>query len=276
MAGKPIRLGKAAGELNVGMSTLVEFLGSKGIKIDVSPNTKLEEEHYDILRKEFAADQSLKEQSKFSAVKREKRESVSIRDKEEETTHAPQVEEEDSEPISAEEIKRNIIMETPVAKVEEPVVEEPKVEEEPEQKTVSSGDVHVSVIGKIDLDRINSKTRPDKKKHEENKPKPVAQAPVEAVKPVVEKVEEVKAPVVEAKVETPEPEGPKEIETIRVERKVLTGPTVLGRIELPVERPKTPNQKSAAGQAAADAPGPTWEEQQMDGTNPKLFSIDPG
>lgn len=251
MAGKPIRLGKAAGELNVGMSTLVEFLGSKGIKIDVSPNTKLEEEHYDILRKEFAADQSLKEQSKFSAVKREKRESVSIRDKEEETTHAPQVEEEDSEPISAEEIKRNIIMETPVAKVEEPVVEEPKVEEEAEQKTVSSGDVHVSVIGKIDLDKINSKTRPDKKKHEENKPKPDAPTPVEAVKPVVEKAEEVKVVVPEANVE--EPEGPKEIETIRVERKVLTGPTVLGRIELPVERPKTPNQKSAAGQAAADA-----------------------
>ncbi|MCF8415712.1 MAG: translation initiation factor IF-2 [Crocinitomicaceae bacterium] len=253
MAGKPIRLGKAAGELNVGMSTLVEFLGSKGIKIDVSPNTKLEEEYYDILRKEFAADQSLKEQSKFSAVKREKRESVSIRDKEEETTHAPQVEEEDSEPISAEEIKRNIIMETPVAKVEEPVVEEPKVEEEAEQKTVSSGDVHVSVIGKIDLDKINSKTRPDKKKHEENKPKPDAPTPVEAVKPVVEKAEEVKVVVPEANVEESEAEGPKEIETIRVERKVLTGPTVLGRIELPVERPKTPNQKSAAGQAAADA-----------------------
>jgi translation initiation factor IF-2 len=256
MAGKPIRLGKAAGELNVGMSTLVEFLGSKGIKIDVSPNTKLEEEHYDILRKEFAADQSLKEQSKFSAVKREKRESVSIRDKEEETTYAPQVEEEeDGEPISAEEIKRNIIMETPVAKVEEPVakVEEPIVEEAAEQKTVSSGDVHVSVIGKIDLDKINSKTRPDKKKHEDNKPKPVAQAPVEAVKLVAEKAEDVKVVVPEAKVEEPDSEGPKEIETIRVERKVLTGPTVLGRIELPVERPKTPNQKSAAGQAAADA-----------------------
>jgi translation initiation factor IF-2 len=253
MAGKPIRLGKAAGELNVGMSTLVEFLGSKGIKMDVSPNTKLEEEHYDILRKEFAADQSLKEQSKFSAVKREKRESVSIRDKEEETTHAPQVEEDDSEPISAEEIKRNIIMETPVAKVAEPVVGEPKVEEESEQKTVSSGDVHVSVIGKIDLDKINSKTRPDKKKHEENKPKPVAPTPVEAVKSVVVKAEEVNVVVPEANIEEPEAEGPKEIETIRVERKVLTGPTVLGRIELPVERPKTPNQKSAAGQAAADA-----------------------
>ena len=38
---KPIRLGKAAGELNVGMSTLVEFLESNGVSIDASPNTKL-------------------------------------------------------------------------------------------------------------------------------------------------------------------------------------------------------------------------------------------
>ena len=59
MAGKPIRLGKAAGELNVGVSTLVEFLESKGVKIDANPNTKLESEHYDILQKEFAADQIL-------------------------------------------------------------------------------------------------------------------------------------------------------------------------------------------------------------------------
>ena len=72
--GKPIRLGKAAGELNVGISTLVDFLGSKGVKIDANPNTKLEEEHYDLLRKEFAADQNMKEQSKFTTVKKEKRE----------------------------------------------------------------------------------------------------------------------------------------------------------------------------------------------------------
>lgn len=47
MAGKPIRLGKAASELNVGVSTLVEFLELKGIKIDASPNTKLEEDQID-------------------------------------------------------------------------------------------------------------------------------------------------------------------------------------------------------------------------------------
>jgi len=38
MAGKPIRLGKAAGELNVGIPTIVEFLGSKGIVIDPTPH----------------------------------------------------------------------------------------------------------------------------------------------------------------------------------------------------------------------------------------------
>ena len=40
MAGRPIRLGKAAGELNVGLENLVEFLGSKGIEIDKNPIMK--------------------------------------------------------------------------------------------------------------------------------------------------------------------------------------------------------------------------------------------
>ena len=80
MAGKPIRLGKAAGELNVGVTTLVEFLESKGVKIENNPNTKLESEHYEILQKEFADDQTLKEQSKGSGLRREKRETISIRD----------------------------------------------------------------------------------------------------------------------------------------------------------------------------------------------------
>ncbi|MFT6281818.1 MAG: hypothetical protein ACJA0U_001951, partial [Salibacteraceae bacterium] len=34
---RPIRLGKAAGELNVGMSTIVEFLEGNGVTIDASP-----------------------------------------------------------------------------------------------------------------------------------------------------------------------------------------------------------------------------------------------
>ena len=38
-------------------------------------------------------------------------------------------------------------------------------------KTVGEGDLQIQVLGKIDLDKINSKTRPDKKKKPEKKEK---------------------------------------------------------------------------------------------------------
>src|SRR5690606_6370302 len=109
---KPIRLGKAAGELNVGMSTLVEYLASKGQEIDASPNTKLSPEQYDLLRTEFAADQNLKEQAKSTTIEREKRETISLRDDKKEVESKP-VESEDK-------------VEEP--EVQEPVVDKPKVQ----------------------------------------------------------------------------------------------------------------------------------------------------
>ena len=39
---KPERLRKAARELNLGMTTVVEFLASKGIEVEAKPNTKLD------------------------------------------------------------------------------------------------------------------------------------------------------------------------------------------------------------------------------------------
>jgi translation initiation factor IF-2 len=237
MAGKPIRLGKAAGELNVGVSTLVEFLESKGIKIENNPNSKVEGEYYDILQKEFSADQDLKELSKTSSIKREKRETISIRDSKQEEAPETQEDFDDSDPINVEEIKRSVFEEPKKEepKKEEPIVETPIVEtqkENSEAKTIGEGDVQVQVVGRIDLDKLNTKTRPDKKKT----PYVAPAKPVVPVQVTPEKKPE--TPVVEAPKK--EEEAPKEIETIRVERKILSGPTVLGRIELPVEKPKTP------------------------------------
>ena len=210
MAGKPIRLGKAAGELNVGIQTLIDFLQSKGIKIDTNPNTRLEPEHFDLLCQEFAADQNLKEQSK-SAARRERRESISLKDKPEETSTVETEEEEDDVTINIEEIKHQVFTETPKE-------ETPKTPESSSDST----DIKVQVVGKIDLSSINQKTRPDKKKPEPVQP--------EVIKEEV-KIEE----------KAPEKEAEPEIETIRFERQVLSGPTVLGKIELPVEKPKTPS-----------------------------------
>jgi translation initiation factor IF-2 len=242
MAGKPIRLGKAAGELNVGIPTIVEFLGSKGIVIDSSPTARLEQEHFDILCQEFAADQNMKEQSK-AALRREKRESLSIKDKpQEETVAQPVQEDEDEEDINLEEIKRQVLSVTPaapapvVAAPVEPVAAEPEVASENK----------VNVIGKIDLDAINQRTRPDKKKDaaaakEASKEEKTVPAPVAETAPSTP----TEAPAPESKPEPQAPAAPAEIETIRVARQTLSGPTVLGKIELPVERPRTPVASSS-------------------------------
>ncbi len=202
MAGKPIRLGKAASELNVGLPTLVEFLGSKGISIDSNPNTKLDPEHFQILCTEFAADQTLKEQAKGSSLK-EKKESISLKDARQELpVQEKQQEEEEGDEINLEEIKRTVF--------------------EPETVKPKANEPQVNVVGKIDLDQLNPKKKPEVKQ-----PEPIVEAP----KPVEPKVEEKPAAPV--------------IETIKTERTILSGPTVLGKIELPVERPKTSSSSAS-------------------------------
>ncbi len=59
-----IRLSKAATEFNVGVQTIVEFLHKRGHKIDSSPNTKLTQEMYNLLVKEYQPDKATKESSK--------------------------------------------------------------------------------------------------------------------------------------------------------------------------------------------------------------------
>ena len=74
---RPVRLGKAASELNVGVQTLIDFLKSKEIAMDFTPNTKLQQEHLELLRAEFAEDQNLKEKAKSSSNRNEVKESIS-------------------------------------------------------------------------------------------------------------------------------------------------------------------------------------------------------
>ena len=240
MAGKPIRLGKAAGELNVGIPTIVEFLGSKGIVIDPTPTSRLEQEHYDILCQEYAADQSMKEQSK-SALRREKRESLSLKDKPtEEQNSTPIVEDEDEGDINLEEIKRQVLNDaapkTPEPKIQEVVVE--KQEVAPQTPISEPSENKINVIGKIDLASINQRSRPDKKP-ENVTDKKATSAPVV---PAPEVAKKALAP--EKTKEEPVSKAP-EIETIRAERKTLSGPTVLGKIDLPVERQRTPVASSS-------------------------------
>ena len=58
-----IRLNKVKRDLNVGITTVVEFLQKKGYTIEANPNTKITEEQYAALVKEFSKDKDLKIES---------------------------------------------------------------------------------------------------------------------------------------------------------------------------------------------------------------------
>ena len=58
-----IRLNKVARDLNVGIQTAVDFLQKKGFSIESNPNTKISDEQYALLVKEFSKDKNLKIES---------------------------------------------------------------------------------------------------------------------------------------------------------------------------------------------------------------------
>jgi translation initiation factor IF-2 len=62
-----IRLITISKDLGVGIATAVEFLQKKGFAIEANPNTKIEDEQYMLLLREFSKDKNLKiESEKFS------------------------------------------------------------------------------------------------------------------------------------------------------------------------------------------------------------------
>ena len=69
-----IRLNKVQKELNLGLSTIVEFLQKKGIEIKEDPNAVVPEEGYQMLIEEFSADKKARMQSDSFTQERKNKE----------------------------------------------------------------------------------------------------------------------------------------------------------------------------------------------------------
>lgn len=127
-------------------------------------------------------------------------------------------------------------------KPEEPKEPEPKAEEkpveekqEPEAKAEEPEEraTKPKVVGNIDLDLLPARRKPGKQpKAEPKKPAPAAKDESKSPEPAPQK------PTEQPKTEEPAPEKPKQQEVIRGEAAKLSGPTVVGKIDLPAERPK--------------------------------------
>jgi translation initiation factor IF-2 len=245
--GKGINLLKAAKELNIGLGTVVEFLGKKGYSVEAKPTTKLSEEMYDVLLKEFQGDKIVREEAKQISIGKIRRDETPVPD----VPVRP-------EPRRPRDFENEEILIKNTGSFTPPHVEKPKpaappvtpppVEEKkepaPEEQPARPG---VKVVGKIDLNDLGGKTRqepaaPAVVKEEEPKapaPQPVAEIPVET------------AQVTPAPVPAPAPaEEPEEV--IRAKAEKLTGPNVVGRITLPVEPQRRKDQPVASSAGAAN------------------------
>ena len=236
------RLMAAAKEFNIGTSTLVDFLVSKGFGNDeLKPTSKLSEPMYRVLQSEFQQDKAAKEKAeKVELVKsggagepKKKRdeEDLSIKKKEAAKPVAKQ-----------EEVKPE------VKEPEKPVVVEKSVEVAPAVIKIDAPELEsLKVVDKIDLDAIDSSTRPKKstKKAAEEDKKPavkeeVVEEPKKGKKKAAKAEEKpVEAPVVEVKKEEEKIATPI-IENIQAKK--LTGPKIMGKIDLPVDNDTRPKR----------------------------------
>jgi translation initiation factor IF-2 len=251
------RLSKIAKELNVGISSLVDHLKSKGVDIESSPNTKVEENNYSILLEEFADAKLEKAKAKEVVASREKKPAVVVETpkKEEVVIKAKPAEMKRPEVIGTVDLNPKPKKVAPVKPVAKEVVKKVEVKKEEPKKVIkkkvepetikASIDklVKPEILGKIDLNppkkaKIVEAKKEAPKKEEEK----VIIAKKEVVKPVEKKAEVPIKEVVKEITEIKEVKEEKD-KTIVAKAAKLTGTTVLGKIELPVEKEREPKGK---------------------------------
>ncbi len=234
---KTMRLSLVAKQINVGTSTILQFLSAKGHKVDNNPNAKLNFELLTLLANEFGANQLLETQEVVKPL--EVVAEIPVAEPIIEKIPEPVVEEKKPEPVPTPVAEIPVVVEpvveipvVEVPKVEAPVVEVPKVVEK---------SIGLKVVGKIELDKKGNPVAP------KPAPKPVAEVkkveaipvdhPVEAVEKVIEEPVKEVIPTVDPIIAEPEL-----LQLIEAKGETLRGLTVLGKIELPVE-----NDRSGGG-----------------------------
>lgn len=150
-----IRLSKAIKECNVGLQTAVDFLNKKGSgEVEANLNTKISDEQYELLLKEFKPDSVLKDAANH--MLQQQKEEKERKEKEKAEAKAKAKAEAEAKAKAEEEAKA-------------------KAEEEAKAKKQA-----LKVVGHIDLDAPKKKAEPasEEKKQAEKPAKASAEAPV--------------------------------------------------------------------------------------------------
>lgn len=246
------RLVKVAKELNVGTTTIVEYLTSKGYEIDNKPTAKIGDDMYLDLVKEFQGSIDVKEKAdqliigNRPATKKEGEEERSIFNRPERVTETPAA----TPPV--------VTPPAPPAVAKDPEPEPDRVPEENKPK--------LKVMGKIDLDADkNRKKVVETPKVEEKQPKKQPEPEPEKVEekvniePIADKTEkDVNAPGFDDLTEYASPLE----EMVRAETPQLKGLKIQGKIDIekfdrakkkPEEAPKVAPKSDASTLSQSEA-----------------------
>ncbi len=214
---KLLRLPVVAKEFNVGVDTIVKHLTDKGF--DINPRSKVTEEMYKVLQAAYQKDVAIKEKSEKINFGKPNREDVVI-----------------ESPIKTggkkDDEQQDLVIKTSSGTIKDPLAdskEEPKKADKPKLDGPK-------IIGKVELEK-------PKKEEPKEEPKAPAEPEAEAAPPAEELAEE--AP---AKAAEPAPEEDKVKKTEMVN---LSGPKIIGKIDLP-KAPERPAKTDDANKDDAD------------------------
>ncbi len=185
-----IKLIKACKELNIGMATLTAWCEKNGITIESDPNVRIDDDLYLRLAKEFSKDLATKIEADRQAAERAARdeaekaakaaaEEAARRAAEEAAAKkaAAEAAKREAEKKAAEEAKAAAeakkAAEEAAKKEEAPAPTEEPAPAQPKQEIFTLGKAELKnapkVLGKIDLDSIDTSTRPAKKTKEQKR-----------------------------------------------------------------------------------------------------------
>ena len=206
-----VRLNKVLTELNIGLQTAIDYLKNKkslgDIKDDANVNTKISDEQYDALVKEFKGDKDVKTQAGMIFPKK--------KDKEKEK---PKAKPEPVAEVVKEEPRQTF---TPLGKIDLDNIGKPAAKEKEEPK------VEVKPVEESKPEPVEVKPKPKP----EPKPEPISEPePEPEPEPEVESAPEAESePEIEASVA---PGEDKSIFTLKSEEKMAPKVNVLGKIDL--------------------------------------------
>ncbi|MGN0188958.1 MAG: translation initiation factor IF-2 [Candidatus Cryptobacteroides sp.] len=257
-----IRLSKLTKQFNIGLSTLVEFLSSKGLEVEMNPNAKISDKYLRDLEAKFGEEQKLKQDSEKVAIKLKEIIELGSKKKNQDV-------EEDDEPVQEIIIKSNNLTKAPAAEkvaekpsekqaekpagkpaeasAQKPSEEVPAAQEQARAEAPAQANAEpakpesaagagtdngqtLKVVDKIDLSKFSKQSK---------KEQPSANTPAEESRGrkenVPEKKEEArKAEQKEDVTESPKEEKPHEIRHTKLEVEKLAGPVVVDKIDLSV------------------------------------------